>query len=105
MFIGTSISLILGQGVMMNIYYSRRAGLFVGAFFKRTYLPMLLPVVFLASLGWTLSYFWQVDCWTDLFIAIGAYGSLLVLTLFTFYLNTEEKDMFLVPLKKLLHIT
>lgn len=105
MFIGTAVSLTFGQVIMINIYYKRKAGLLIGTYFRRTYLPMLLPSVFLSVCGYVLSHFWQVDCWTDLFVAIGVYGSLLVLTLFSFYLNKEEKAIFLVPLKKLLRIT
>ena len=104
MFIGTAVSLTFGQVIMINLYYKRKAGLYIGQFFRRTYLPMLLPSVFLSVCGYVLSHLWQVDCWTDLFIAIGIYGSLLVLTLFFFYLNQEEKDMFIIPLKKLLRL-
>lgn len=104
MFIGTSVSLTFGQVIMINLYYKRKAGLLIGTFFRQTYLPMLLPTVFLSVCGCVLRHFWQVDSWTDLFIAIGIYGSLLLLALFSFYLNKEEKDLFISPIKKLLHI-
>ena len=104
MFIGTAVSLTFGQVIMINLYYKRKAGLLIGTFFRRTYLPMLLPAVFLSVCGWGLSYFWHVDCWTDLFIAIAIYGIMLLLTLFSFYLNHEEKDLFLEPIKKLLRL-
>lgn len=105
MFVGTAISLTFGQVIMINLYYKRKAGLYIGQFFRRTYLPMLLPAVFLSVCGCALSRFWKVDCWTDLFIAIAIYGIMLFATLFSFYLNREEKDMFTAPLKKLLHIS
>ncbi len=105
MFIGTSVSLTFGQVIMINLYYKRKAGLLIGTFFRRTYLPMLMPCALLAGVGLALAYFWQVDTWMDLFTVIAVYGSLISVTLFCIYLNKEEKDMFLIPLKKLLHIT
>lgn len=104
MFIGTAVSLTFGQVIMINIYYKRKAGLLIGSYFRRTYLPMLLPGIFLVGMGFAFTSYWHVESWTDLFVAIGVYGSLLVLTLFSFYLNREEREMFLVPLKKLLRI-
>lgn len=103
MFIGTAISLTFGQVIMINLYYKRKAGLLIGTFFLRTYLPMLLPALLLSAAGIALTYLCQVGTWADLFTAIGAYGSLILITLFCLYLNREEKDMFLNPLKKLIH--
>ena len=64
-----------------------------------------MPCSLLAGVGLTLAYFWQVDTWVDLFSAIAAYGFLILVTLFFLYLNKDEKDMFLVPLKKILHLS
>lgn len=100
MFIGTAISLILGQGAMMNIYYSRCAGLYVGAFFKRTYLPILQPLLFLGACGCALSFI-PVNDWGLFSLLATVYGSLCACVLFFWYLNREEKDMFLIPVKKI----
>ena len=53
MFIGTAISLFIGQVLMINRYYARTAGLDMRRFFRRTYGPLLLPsaVMILAGLG------------------------------------------------------
>lgn len=103
MFIGTAISLTFGQVIMINLYYKRKAGLLIGTFFRRTYLPMLLPALLLSSVGMALNYLWPVETWADLFTAIGSYGTVILITLFYLYLNREEKDMFLNPFKKLIH--
>ena len=104
MFIGTAVSLTFGQVIMINLYYKRKAGLLIGTFFRRTYLPMVMPGIFLVGIGFALTSCWHVEGWSDLFVAVGVYGVLLVLTLFAFYLNREEKDMFLIPIKKILHV-
>ena len=104
MFIGTAVSLIFGQVVMINIYYKRKAGLLIGTFFHRAYLPIILPTLVLAGVGWLIDHSMTVESWTDLFIAVSIYGSVILVTLFTFYLNKEEKDMFLIPLKNLIRL-
>lgn len=104
MFIGTAVSLTFGQVIMINLYYKRKAGLYIGQFFRRTYLPMLLPSVFLSVCGCSLAWIWSIRNWCDLFIAIASYGSICVVVLFFLYLNRDEKKLFLAPIKKLLHI-
>lgn len=105
MFIGTGISLTFGQVIMINLYYKRKAGLLIGTFFRRTYLPMLIPCALLAGIGVALTCFWHVETWIDLFIAIASYGALIFVTLFYLYLNKNEKNMFIAPLKKTLHLS
>lgn len=43
MFIGTAISLFIGQVLMINRYYARTAGLDMRRFFRRTYGPCCCP--------------------------------------------------------------
>ena len=91
MFMGTAISLALGQGVMINLYYERKAGLMIGMFFRRTYLPMLWPGIILVVGGIATAGLWQVNSWLDLFAAVVTYGLFSFVVLFFLYLDTEEK--------------
>ena len=91
MFMGTAISLALGQGVMINLYYERKAGLMIGMFFRRTYLPMLWPGIVLVVGGFATAGLWQVNSWLDLFAAVVTYGLFSFVVLFFLYLDTEEK--------------
>lgn len=104
MFTGTSISLIFGQIIMMNLYYKYKAGLYIGKFFRHTYLPTLLPGILVTIVGILLSNFLSVNNWNEFFIAISTYGSICLLIFFLLYLNKEERKMFISPLKKILHI-
>lgn len=91
MFMGTAISLALGQGVTINLYYERKAGLMIGMFFRRTYLPMLWPGIILVVGGIATACLWQVNSWLDLFAAVVTYGLFSFVVLFFLYLDTEEK--------------
>lgn len=104
MFIGTAISLTIGQGVMINVYYQKKAGLHMGLFFRHTYLPMLFPVVILATLGIGISYAVTISDWMDFTITAACYGTVSAATLFILYLNKDERLMFITPVKKILRI-
>ncbi|WP_418177668.1 hypothetical protein, partial [Akkermansia sp.] len=102
MFIGTAISLFIGQVLMINRYYARTAGLDMRRFFRRTYGPLLLPsaVMILAGLGAVALL--TLDNWFSFLAFAFCYGLLAVGTIWFFYLNRDERDMFLGPLQKLI---
>ena len=102
MFIGTGLSLFVGQGIMINRYYSRRAGLGMRRYWMETYVPAVLPWLGLLALGWVLAEVWTISNWTDFLLAAGVYGVVCALVLFRFYLKREEQEMFLGPLRRLL---
>ena len=102
MFIGTGLSLFVGQGIMINRYYSRRAGLGMRRYWMETYVPAVLPWLGLLALGWVLAEVWTISNWTDFLLAAGVYGVVCALVLFRFYLKREEREMFLGPLRRLL---
>ena len=104
MFIGTAISLTIGQGVMINLYYQKKAGLHMGMFFRRTYLPMLFPVIILVTLGIGISYAVTISDWMDFTITAACYGTVSAATLFILYLNKDERLIFITPVKKILRI-
>lgn len=102
MFVGTGLSLFAGQGIMINWYFSRRAGLGMRRFWVETYLPALLPVLLLLALGGGIAWLWPIANWTDFLLAAGVYGSVCALVLFFFYLRREEREMFIGPLRRFL---
>lgn len=102
MFVGTGISLTLGQGMMMNIYYHRKAGLNIPLFLKQTYLPALLPMIIMAVTGFGILWVLPVTDWGSLGIVAAIYVSFCSVLLFFTYLNREEKKVFISPVKKLI---
>ncbi len=102
MFIGTAISLTIGQCIMINIYYHRRAGLNMFTFFRKTFVPLILPVALFLAIGVGMSYFLQVNNWIEFFAQAGCYGALGVLLLFFLYFNKDERLIFTTPFLKLL---
>lgn len=104
MFIGTAISLFIGQNFLINRYYAKRAKLEIASYFRQTYFP-IAPIALVALLlGYATMSMLDLTSWLHFIIAAVIYGSLLALAIFFFYLNKEEKDHFLAPIRKIIRI-
>lgn len=99
MLIGTGASFFIGQGVLLNFYYHKRAGLNIPRFFRSTYLPMILPFAVLLVLGWAWMHLYAAHSWISFLISAGVYGIICTIFLFFAYLRDAERDLFLGPLK------
>lgn len=97
----TAGCLLLGQGLILNIYYAK-LGLDIGKFFKHMggiFIKMLLPVGIMAAVLPHLSPYpsvWGLGSRIVGFTALYAAG------MWILAMNCYEKDLILVPLKKLL---
>ena len=104
MFIGTAISLTLGQIIMINIYYSRRAGLHIRQFFMRTYRPIILPVCVIFLFGFLIQNTFDISDWKDFILSGGLFTIIGSITLWLLYMNKEEKQIFITPFKRIFHL-
>lgn len=96
----TSGCLLLGQGLILNIYYSK-LGIQVLSFFmniSKIFLAMLLPV---ALFGWLLHTFSSYPPITILALEIIIFTFLYCLTMWMLALNDYEKNLVLSFIKKL----
>lgn len=97
---GTSISLIIGNGLIMNWYYHSRIGLNVLFFWKEIFkfLPsLIIPVI----LGIIINL--CVDLYNiRLFLIYSLiYGSVFCLSMWFWGMNIYEKDLIRIPLKRI----
>lgn len=77
---GTAVSLILGNGLFMNWYYTRRLGLDMKLFWKTQ--QRLLPVWFPTLLfGVLLAWGVEINSWGSLFVAVMLYSAMYLLLL------------------------
>ena len=97
--LGTAISLIVANGLVMNVYYHKRCGIDIVAFWKniaRLFIAILPAVVFgtLVSLLLNLSNIW-------IFLSMACiYGVIYCVSLLLFGLNAEEKAFVTKILKR-----
>ncbi len=93
--IGTSISVILGQGLYMNWYYWRRMKLEIYRFFKETLQRAWLWTPLLLVFAWGLNHWVPADNWLTFFSKIGVFTAFYALIIFCLYANKTERQMFL----------
>lgn len=98
---GTSISLIIGNGLIMNWYYHSRIGLNVLYFWKEI-LKFFPSLVIPAILGIIINLHTDLYNIYSFIIYSLIYGSVFCLSMWFLGLNTYEKDLIRVPFKRIL---
>jgi O-antigen/teichoic acid export membrane protein len=95
--IGTSASLLLANGLVMNIYYHLRCSIDIFYFWKsigRLSIGLILPCVF----GFLLNYFTDVNSTVVLIVDILVYSAVYIVSMWFFGINQSEKNILIKPL-------
>ena len=90
--IGTTISLLVANGLIMNIYYQKELGINVISFWKSIFktLPgMIAPI----ACGVLLMVFYKFNSLVDFIFMIVAYTLIYVISMYFFGINKDEKMM------------
>ncbi|MBQ8742072.1 MAG: oligosaccharide flippase family protein [Clostridia bacterium] len=101
--IGTGISIVIANGIIMNIFYHKKCYIDIILFWKnilRISLGLILPCAFGIILNLTLDLYNIVL----LFVGIAAYTAVYALSMWFFAMNDYEKDLIRRPLKKILSL-
>lgn len=95
-------ALLLGQGLIMNVYYRQKQNLdiarFWGEIIKMDIVPLLLSAVFMAILHYV-----EIDSWISLICGIALYMLIYIPLFYLFSMNTSERELIIQPIKKVLH--
>lgn len=97
--IGTATSLILGQGIILNIYYHKKVGINMIEFWKNI-LKMSIPVLFAIVFGIILNKTMISDSIIILGIKIALYSIVYVIFMWTLGMNNYEKELIGKPINK-----
>lgn len=101
--IGTAISLILGQIVIMNIYYYKKININIPKFWKQIFrmtIPLIIPII----IGIALNKLIVANNYLLLGIKIIIYTCIYFLIVWNFSMNKNEKNIFIQPIKKIFKI-
>lgn len=99
----TAGGLVLGQIIIMNIYYEKRIGLDILGFWKEIFKMSIAPIL-ISILSYQLLDYVIIDSYFDLIVAIVLF-TVLYLPIFWFAsMNRYEKDLFGGMLTKILRI-
>lgn len=97
----SAISYIIGQGVIMNIYYYKVTRINIPLFWKNIILLSIIPIIMTIAGLFVFNYF-KLNSWLTLFSAIIIYSLFYVLLMYKFSMNSYEKDIIWQPLSKII---
>lgn len=97
----TAGALILGQIVVMNVYYHVKQKIDIVRFWIEIFKMSLMPAI-LTVVAYYMLIFFNVDSISKLVGAIALYSVVYVPLFFAFSMNSFERDLILNPLKKML---
>ena len=100
--IGTAISLIIGQIIIMNIYYYKKIHIDIPRFWKEIR-KMTIPVVIAFIIGIGLNRILMANNYFILLIKIIIYTCVYTFLVWKLGMNDYEKGVFLQPAKKIIN--
>ena len=102
--IGTAVSLLIANGLIMNVYYYRQCGIDIPYFWKNI-LQQSVGLIIPVAAGFLLNRLFTFDSIVKLLAGIAAYTLIYCISMWTFGMNRYEKDLISRPIKNLLKRT
>lgn len=99
----SAISYIIGQGVIMNIYYYKVIGINIGLFWKNILRMAITPII-TVSLGFLIKRWVCFSNWPLFILGVLVYSSLFFVLMLLISMNRYEKDVIIKPFRALKRI-
>ena len=98
---GVSGALVVGQILIMNVYYRRRQDLDIMTFWKEISKMSIIPIVLIISSMLVIRHFFALDSWGKLILGIAAFSSVYIPLFFRFSMTDEERNLFISMFHKI----
>lgn len=98
---GVSGALVVGQILIMNVYYQRRQDLDIKTFWKEISKMSIIPIVLIFSSMLVIRHFFALDSWGKLILGIAAFSLVYIPLFFRFSMTDEERDLFISMFHKI----
>lgn len=99
---GVSGALVVGQILIMNVYYRRRQDLDIKTFWKEICKMSIIPIVLIFSSMLVIRHFFALDSWGKLILGIAAFSLVYIPLFFRFSMTDEERNLFISMFHKIL---
>lgn len=96
------ISYLIGQGLVMNIYYYKVTGINIPLFWLEIIKMSSVPVIMMIIGGILCDFYTPTNWWTFL-MGVIVFSLIYILLMYTFILNDYEKDIFRIPMNKFIN--
>ena len=92
---GVSGALVVGQILIMNVYYRRRQDLDIMTFWKEISKMSIIPIVLIFSSMLIIRHFFALDSWGKLILGIAAFSLVYIPLFFRFSMTDDERNLFI----------
>ena len=99
--VGTAISLIVSNGIVMNVYYYKAIKIDVIKFW-RNILKMSRALIVPACVGFFIMNYINIDGIVSFFVGVASYTLIYVISFWIFGMNVDEKKLIVMPAKKMM---
>ncbi len=98
---GVSGALVVGQILIMNVYYRRRQDLDIMTFWKEISKMSIIPIVLIISSMLVIRHFFALDSWGKLILGIAAFSLVYIPLFFRFSMTDDERNLFISMFHKI----
>lgn len=95
-------ALLIGQGIIMNIYYKRKQRLDINSFWKEILKMTIVPVIMILIGVFVMKYIECRNLW-QLILAVTGFSILYIPAFWTFSMNSYERELILKPIHNRVH--
>ena len=95
-------ALVIGQIIIMNIYYQKRQGIDIAQFWKEITKMSILPLLLVFSSLLFLKYFKIHSIWAFI-MAIACFSAVYLPLFWRFSMNNYERELVAAPFRKIIH--
>lgn len=94
-------ALVVGQILIMNVYYRRRQDLDIKTFWKEISKMSIIPIVLIFSSMLVIRHFFALDSWGKLILGIAAFSLVYIPLFFRFSMTDDERNLFISMFHKI----
>lgn len=98
---GVSGALVVGQILIMNVYYRRRQELDIKTFWKEISKMSIIPLVLIFSSMMVIRHIFVLDSWGKLILGIAAFSLVYIPLFFRFSMTDDERNLFISMFHKI----
>jgi nitrogen fixation-related uncharacterized protein len=91
-------ALFLGQGLIMNIYYSKKQCIDIPKFWSEILKMSMIPIALTIASIFAIKHH-DINSWSDLVISIIIFCAIYIPLFWSFSMNQYEKDLLMGPIK------
>lgn len=96
------LSYIIGQGIIMNIYYYKVTGINIPLFWRNILKMSIVPGTMLI-VGIIYTKYIAMTGWLIFLVSVGVYSIIYAFLMYLFVMNVYEKEIIMGPIKKIIN--